>query len=86
MSEQKAIQLLFFGGARECVGRSALRWEIGEIEITLEALREELFNRVPSLRAARESLRFAINGSYADLNAEVRSGDEVAVIPPVAGG
>jgi molybdopterin converting factor small subunit len=31
-------------------------------------------------------LRVAINGAYVTLDDAVRAGDEVAVIPPVAGG
>ncbi len=40
----------------------------------------------PVIAAAESSVRFARNGHYADIREPLSDGDELAVIPPVAGG
>lgn len=40
----------------------------------------------PELRAAASSIRFARNGAYVDSSEGLVDGDELALIPPVAGG
>ena len=45
-----------------------------------------LFARYPSLAGHARSLRFAVNGEYAKDDRLLGEGDDVAVIPPVAGG
>ncbi len=42
--------------------------------------------QVPSLAPGRPSVRFAVNGDYADADAPLADGDELACIPPVSGG
>ena len=77
--------MLAFGGAREIIGAS-------EIDLTLSQpcsageLLERVCERFPALIPYKRSLRIAVNGTYADLAHPVASGDEVALIPPVAGG
>ena len=41
---------------------------------------------VPGLAPGRSSVRFAVNGRYADAGTALADGDEVACIPPVSGG
>jgi molybdopterin synthase catalytic subunit len=41
---------------------------------------------VPALAPGRASLRFAVNGDYADPGRPLADGDEIACIPPVSGG
>jgi molybdopterin synthase catalytic subunit len=45
-----------------------------------------LVERVPALASGRASVRFAINGDYADASTTLNEGDELACIPPVSGG
>ena len=40
----------------------------------------------PALEPGRASVRFALNGAYADADTGLADGDEVAMIPPVSGG
>lgn len=58
-----------------------------EIEIfasDLEECKEELFERFPDLR--NKKLTFAINLEIVKENVVLSDGDEVAVMPPFAGG
>ena len=77
--------MLAFAGARDVIGA-------GELDLPLRGpctaaeLLDAVCVRFPGLVPYRGSLRIAINGVYADASDPVRSGDEVALIPPVAGG
>jgi molybdopterin synthase catalytic subunit/molybdopterin synthase sulfur carrier subunit len=79
------VRLLAFAGARDVLGA-------GEILLDLEApcTAEELLGRMcrdyPALSPYRRSIRVAINGAYAKSEEMIAAGDEVALIPPVAGG
>ncbi len=77
--------MLAFAGVRDVLGA-------GELTLPLPAscTAAELLSRVcdqfPALVPYRASLRMAINGSYVADGDRVKAGDEVALIPPVAGG
>lgn len=79
------VRLLAFAGARDVVGA-------GEVSIALSApeparaFLDRLVEAFPGLARHRGSLRLAVNGTYAHWDEEVSPGDEVALIPPVAGG
>jgi molybdopterin synthase catalytic subunit/molybdopterin synthase sulfur carrier subunit len=81
----QAVRLLAFAGARDIIGA-------GEVELALDApctaaeLLDRVCERFPALVPYRGSLRVAINGLYAMPGDSVTFGDEVALIPPVAGG
>ena len=53
---------------------------------TLDGLWSGLAADAPQLAGLRASTRFARNGALVDGNAEVRDGDEIALLPPVGGG
>jgi molybdopterin synthase catalytic subunit/molybdopterin synthase sulfur carrier subunit len=82
---ENAVRLLAFAGARDMIGA-------GELELPLNApctaaeLLESVCARFPALAPYKGSLRVAINGLYAMPGDSVTFGDEVAIIPPVAGG
>jgi molybdopterin synthase catalytic subunit/molybdopterin synthase sulfur carrier subunit len=80
-----SVRLLAFAGARDVLGA-------GEIDLALDSpcSAAQLLDRVcalhPGLVPYRKALRLAVNGSYVAWNDTVAAGDEVALIPPVAGG
>lgn len=80
-----SVRLLTFAGARDVVGAA-------EVDVPLDApcSAAELLDRVcalyPALAPYRKALRLAVNGSYVAWSDPIAAGDEVAVIPPVAGG
>ena len=79
------MRLLAFAGARDVLGT-------GELMLPLPApcsaaeLLDEVCRQYPALDPWRRSLRIAVNGTYATAEDRIASGDEVALIPPVAGG
>lgn len=79
------IRLLHFASFREAVGRDEEAKDLPEgarISDLWAALSREvpLFSRFPSMPPA------AVNREHATRDAVLRDGDEVAFLPPVAGG
>ncbi len=79
------IKLLIFGGAKSLVGSSEVEFPL-PAPCTAAELLEKLIGQYPGLGGHRRSLRLAVNGTYADAGDRISPGDEVALIPPVAGG
>ncbi len=77
------VRITYYALLREQAGCSA---ETVESSATDGAsLYAELAAR-HGFRLAREQLRVAINGDFADWSRPLADGDEVVFIPPVAGG
>lgn len=85
MADAIALRVLCFAAARELVGAGEVAVSV-PAGATVATLREALFARYPALAGHARSLRFAVNGEYARDDRGLGEGDEVAVIPPVAGG
>jgi molybdopterin converting factor subunit 1 len=78
------VTVLLFASYADALGRS-------EVEITVEpgATVGEVVRRLAGLAGAVQlppTPLVAVNQSYASYDRPLRTGDEVAVIPPVAGG
>ena len=82
---RSGVRMLAFAGAREVVGAAELDLPL-EAPCTAAELLEAVCARFPGLVPYRDSIRLAVNGTYALASDPVRAGDEVALIPPVAGG
>ncbi|HEY0098885.1 MAG TPA: molybdopterin converting factor subunit 1 [Pyrinomonadaceae bacterium] len=79
------VRLLYFGAAREEVGREEEQLEVTSPATSASVLAEVL-NAHPALRRFGRSLLVAVNEEYAGASARVEAGDEVAIFPPVSGG
>ena len=79
------IDVRFFAMQRAQTGK---RWHPLELPegADVAAAWDALVADFPELAPARPSVRFARNGAYVDIATTLESGDELAVIPPVAGG
>lgn len=79
------VTVLAFAMQRELLG-----WKRGALELadgaTIEDAWAALVRQHPGLGPAGASVRFARNGAYADRDEPLAEGDELALIPPVAGG
>jgi len=79
------IRVRLFAMQRETAGMRELRLEV-PLGSTVDDAWNAVVRQVPALAPGRSSLRFAVNGSYADDDQPLTDGDEVACIPPVSGG
>jgi molybdopterin converting factor subunit 1 len=81
MIESKKIRVLFFGRLRDVVGTN----EIVASDIKdIEDLKIYLFEKFPKLKG--EIFSVALNYEIIHTNENLKDNDEVALIPPVAGG
>jgi molybdopterin synthase catalytic subunit/molybdopterin synthase sulfur carrier subunit len=79
------IRLLAFAGARDVLGAAETELPLAA-PCTAAELLDRVCERYPGLVPYRKALRLAANGSYVGWQDTISPGDEVALIPPVAGG
>jgi MoaE-MoaD fusion protein len=79
------IKVLFFAGLRETVGRETLELDHRELR-TVRDVWNVVQMRFPQAGNFGKSLLFAVNQEFADSEACIKEGDEVAIFPPVSGG
>ncbi len=83
------MRLLYFAWLRQRIGRSQEEVSPPPEVRTVSALLDWLEARgggYATALANRRLVRVAVNQEYADPDAPVRPGDEVALFPPVTGG
>ena len=77
------VTVLLFASYAESVGASSLSLELPEgarVQDALARVRERAVNALPPRPLV------AVNQVYARITDALRAGDELAIIPPVAGG
>lgn len=79
------IRTLFFAAYRDLVGTRELTLELGEPSAVRDLV-EELRSRGGGFALLPADPAVAVNHTYASLGTSLEEGDEVAFIPPVAGG
>ena len=79
------VHTLFFAVYRDLLGAAELDVELAE-GATVRDLVDQLRSRGAPFDALPEEPTVAVNRVYAALSAPLAPGDEVAFIPPVAGG
>lgn len=79
------IQVRFFAITREKAHTEVDTFELGP-EATVGGLWDAIAERYPALAPLRRHLRLAVNLEYVGNDTPLADGDEVALIPPVAGG
>ncbi len=79
------IRVLAFAAVRDIVGAAEVEVHL-PAPCTADEAMTLLLSRYPALAPHRRSIRIAVNGTYAFATDPVRPGDEIALIPPVAGG
>jgi molybdopterin converting factor subunit 1 len=81
-----SVRVLFFGAARDSIGRDEIELSIAAPATAASAF-EEILSSYPELeRRFGRSLLFAVNQEYARGESPVSEGDELALFPPVSGG
>ncbi|MGI8609592.1 MAG: MoaD/ThiS family protein [Candidatus Dormibacteria bacterium] len=79
------MTVLLFARPREVLGTGRLSLDL-PVGSTAGDVFDLLTGRAPSLAAMKSSIRPAVDNEYATWSSELRSGSEVALIPPTAGG
>jgi molybdopterin converting factor subunit 1 len=79
------VRVLFFGGLKDLAGKSSDLLELPDGALVRDVLAHYL-GQVPRLKESLASLAVAVNQEYAGAETGLKSGDEVALLPPVSGG
>jgi len=79
------IRVLFFGVLKDLSGQGGESLDLPDAATLGDVLRH-YENRIPNLRTFTPSLAMSVNQEYAGPETTLRSGDEVAFLPPVSGG
>jgi molybdopterin synthase sulfur carrier subunit len=85
------VKVLFFASAREAAGATETQVLLPATHATTTALRQRLANDYPSLSGMvldEDSITLALNEEYVGAGQvlDLKSGDCVALIPPISGG
>ncbi len=81
------VRIKCFAIIKELIGKEELDIDLADLDSpTLDSLWTHLETTYPKLTGKRQYLRFAKNMSFVSLESEIADGDEIGVIPPVAGG
>lgn len=79
------IRVLYFAGSREMASTKGEAMELPDGS-TVRELAGRLVGAHPRLRQLGGAVRYAVNLRVADEGDRLADGDEVGVLPPVAGG
>ena len=79
------VRVRLFAMQREAAGRRELQVEVADGGVVEDAWAAAV-REVPALAPGRASVRFAVNGEYADPTRALADGDQLACLPPVSGG
>jgi molybdopterin converting factor subunit 1 len=79
------ITVLLFGACREAAGVSELNLELASPAVAASAW-AEIKSHFPQLERFERSALVAINEEHARMDQPLRSGDTLAIFPPVSGG
>lgn len=83
-----SITVLYFAKIRAIMGVARDSFDVGPDEqpTVQQFLTETLLPARPALRPLLESCAIAVNEEYVSAEQTLKSGDRLAIIPPVSGG
>ena len=79
------VRVLFFGMLKDLAGGSGDSVDLPEGALVRDVL-DHYEKRIPGLSKSLPSLAVAVNQQYAGPETQLKSNDEVALLPPVSGG
>jgi molybdopterin synthase catalytic subunit len=80
------VSIRYFAAARDLAGVDHETVELDEVTMTARGLLSWIASHRPRLAVVIHRMRVAVNEDFADEDAAIRDGDEVVILPPVAGG
>jgi molybdopterin converting factor subunit 1 len=84
--EYASLKIRLFGILREKMDSDDLIISIHDTSISLKKLRKYLEELYPSLGLNEINFVFAVNKVICNEDINVKSSDEIAIIPPISGG
>ncbi|HEV2038296.1 MAG TPA: MoaD/ThiS family protein [Candidatus Eremiobacteraceae bacterium] len=79
------VTVRFFASHREATGLSSYVGNVSDGTSAEDILRS-LYSQFPKLKALTGSVAFAVNQQQVPATTVLRDGDELALLPPMAGG
>lgn len=79
------IKILYFGGLKEALKKNEDTLIVNENTKSQELL-DQLYKDLPALEKWRGKLLLAVNQEHIRENVTLSDGDEMALMPPLAGG
>ena len=86
LTEYTTLKIRLFGILREKMDSDDLIISIHDTSISLKKLRKYLEELYPSLGLNEINFVFAVNKVICNEDINVKSSDEIAIIPPISGG
>ena len=86
LSECATLNIKLFGILREKMNSNNLLISIYDTSISLKELRKYLEELYPSLGLNEINFVFAVNKVICNKDMNVKTSDEIAIIPPISGG
>lgn len=80
------VTIRYFAGARDLATCDEETVEVQGSVLSQRDLKAHLAERHPRLRGYLDRIKLALNGDFAPSEVAIQDGDEVDVLPPVAGG
>ena len=79
------VRVLYFASSRDLASTPAEALAVPEGS-SLGGLADAIFRLHPALGKQRSSIKFSVNLDVVGMDTPLKDGDEVGVLPPVAGG
>ena len=79
------IRMHFYAQLRDLIGIRELAVDVSE-GATVRDLLDEIYTKQPALRSHDKSILIGAGMEFVDRNYKLRSGEEIAIMPPVQGG
>lgn len=87
METEQCFAVLLFASLRDAAGADVISISIPDAEpVTVARLLKAVEEQCPAIGKWLPHLRVAVNCAYATPETSIKFGDEIALIPPVAGG
>ena len=80
------IDVIFYGGLKERVGRRETHLSFDSDSVTVAEVARRLVDDFPELDGKLDRIAFAVDDAIARRSDPVGDGSEIALLPPVSGG
>jgi molybdopterin converting factor small subunit len=79
------VRVQFYAQLRDLIGTPELEFELSQ-RATVGELLEQIYVQQPALRAYDKSILIGAGLEFVDRNYNLRTDEEIAIMPPVQGG